>query len=103
MRTAAAGAWACLGLQVSTVQAMLPALCGNCDGWVQEQFTCILQPLQVVVPPLSSVAFKAGMQLLCTDLATQYAARSEERELAQYVDWDAHDGDHCDAPQTFKG
>ena len=66
-------------------QALPPALCANRDGWAQEQVKRLFEPLQAVAPPLSSVAFEAGMQLLQMDLATHHAA-SEARELAQHVD-----------------
>ena len=81
-----ARAQACSGLQVSTAQALSLALCGNCDGCVQEQVTCILQPLQAAVPPLSSAVFEEAsmLVLLRTNLATQPATR-ESRELAQHV------------------
>ena len=101
MCAVAARVWACLGHQVFTTQALSLALYGNHDGWAQEQVACILQPLQVAVPPLSSVAFEASMHLLCTDLATQHAA-SEARELAQHANQEACE-DCCDAPQTLEG
>ena len=101
MHAAAASTQACSGLQVSTLQALSPALHANCDGWAQEQVAHILQSLWAAAPPLLSAAFEAGMHLLCTNLATQHAA-SEARELAQHADQEVHE-DHCDAPQTFEG
>ena len=80
-----ARAQACLDLQVSTTQALSPALHANHDGWAQEQVACILQPLQVAAPPLLSAAFEASMHLLHTNLATHHAA-SEARGLAQHAD-----------------
>ena len=44
-RAALTGAQACLGLQVATAQAFLPALCTNHDGWAQEQVEHILKAL----------------------------------------------------------
>ena len=100
-RAAPAGARARSGLQVSTAQALPPALRANRDGWAQEQVERLFEPLRAVAPPLSSVAFEAGMQLLRTDLATHHAA-SEARELAQHADREARE-DRRDAPQTFEG
>ena len=45
MCTMAARAQECLGLQVSTMQALSPALHANHDGWAHEQVAFILQPL----------------------------------------------------------
>ena len=45
MCTMLAGARVCLGLQVTTTQALPPALCANCDGWAQELVECILKLL----------------------------------------------------------
>ena len=97
----AARAWACSGLQVFTTQALSPVLCGNHDGWAQEQVACILNPVWAAAPPLSSAAFKASVQLLHTDLVTQHAV-SQARELAQHANQEAHE-DCCDAPQTIQG
>ena len=85
MHATVARAWACSGLQVSTVQALSPALHVNCDRWVQEQVTHTLQPLWVAAPPLLSAALEASMHLLRTNLATHHVT-SEARELAQHVD-----------------
>ena len=101
MRAAPAGARGHSGLQVSMAQALPTALHAICNGWAQEQVEHLFKPLQAVAPPLSSVAFEAGMQLLWTDLATHHAA-SEARELAQHADQEAWE-DRQDAPQTFKG
>ena len=101
MHAVVAGAQACSGLLVSTVQALSPTLCTNHDRWVQEQVACILQPLWAAVPPLLSTAFEAGMHLLHTNLAT-HRATSEARELAQHADQEVQE-DHHDMPQTFGG
>jgi hypothetical protein len=101
MRAMAAGARPCLGLQVDTAQALPLTVCGTQDGWAQEQVESILWLLQAVTPPLSSAAFKTGMQLLHTDLAAHHAIH-EARELAQHANQEAHK-DHHDALQTFKG
>lgn len=101
MRATSASARACLGLQVSTVQALPLALCRDHDGWAHDQVQHILQPLWMAAPPLLSTSFEVGMQLLCTDLTTQHAA-SEARELAQHANQKACE-DHRDAPQTFEG
>ena len=66
------------------MKALLLALCANHDGWAQEQVKHLFEPLQAGAHPLSSVAFKAAIQLLQTDLATQHAA-SKARELAQHI------------------
>ena len=52
------------GLQVTTAQALPPALHVNHDGWAQEQVECLFEPLRAGALLLSSEAFKAGMQLL---------------------------------------
>jgi hypothetical protein len=65
---------------VDTVQALLPAVHGDQDGWAQEQVETLLHPLCALAPPLSSAAFEMGMQLLQTDLAAHHAIR-EAREL----------------------
>ena len=96
------GPFACSGLQVTTAQALPPALHANHNGWAQEQAEHLFAPLQAGAPPLSSAAFKAGIQLLQTDLATHHAA-SEARELAQHADQEEAQEDRCDAPQTFEG
>ena len=96
-----AGARVCLGLQVTTTQALPPALHANHDGWAQEQVEHLFAPLQAGAPPLSSAAFEAGILLLQTDLATHHAA-SKARELAQHADCEAREDRH-DAPQTFEG
>ena len=44
-RAALAGAWVHSGLQVSTAQALLLALCANCNGWAQEQVERLFKPL----------------------------------------------------------
>ena len=100
MCAAPAGAQACLGLQVTIIQALLLALHANHDGWAQEQVECLFELLRAGAPPLSSAAFEAGMQLLRTDLAMQHTA-SKARELAQHTDQEAWEDRH-DAPRLLK-
>ena len=99
--TVLAGAWACLGLQVSTTQLLPPKLCGDCDSWAQEQAKKIFAPLHAVTLPLSSITFQTGMDQLHSDLAAQHATWKAQ-ELVQHANWEAWE-DCCNATQTFKG
>ena len=98
MCAAVARAQAHLGLHVSTMQTLSPALQGTHDSWAQEQATHIPEPLRAIATPLSSMAFHTGME---QDLATQHTTQ-EAKELAQHVDREARE-DHHDEAQMFKG
>ena len=70
-----AGAWAHLGLPLSTTQLLPPELHGAHDSWVQEQAEKIFTPLHATMLPLSSAAFQTGMEHLHSDLAAQHATQ----------------------------